>query len=323
MRRILAGSRRVLLAAGLALTLVPIAGSAEAAWPEKPIRVIVPVNAGGATDILTRTFQKAIEESKLLPQPLTVINVTGAAGAVGLRQLRDSPADGYTIGVWHTGLLPAAAMGVVDFDHRAFTLIARLASTELGFATAGSSPIGSLEELVARAKARPEQVRNATNIGLSVHFVPLMFERLAGVKFRYVQAGGGAARLASVLGGHTDFSVFSIAEFIAYGDQLKPLVLFSEARNAALPALPTGKELGYDLVYLEDQYLIGPPGLPPEIGKALFEAFRAALDKPEVVKRYQENQYLRTFTDGATTAAEYDRRLAALEPIAASLKTTK
>lgn len=300
-----------------ALVTVPLAAEA---YPEKPIRVIVPVNAGGATDILARTFQQAIEKSKLLPQPLTVLNVTGAAGAVGLRQIIDAPADGYTIGVWHTGLLPAAAMGVVDFDHRAFNMIARLASTELGFAVAGTSPVTSLKGLVEQAKATPEQVRNATNIGLSVHFIPLMFERMAGVKFRYVQTGGGAARLSSLLGSHTEFSVFSIAEFISYGTQLKPLVLFSDKRNAAMPDLPTAKELGYDLTFLEDQFLIAPKDLPADRAKILFEAFAKALEQPEVVKRYEENQYLRTFTPGDAVAAEYDQRLAVMKPIAESLK---
>lgn len=327
MQAIVRPARRVLVAAGLVAAglasglLAGVgAGPALAAFPERPVKVIVPVQAGGATDILARTFQKAVDEQKLLPQPLTVVNVTGAAGAVGLRQILDSPADGYTVGIWHTGLLPAAAMGVVDFDHRAFTMIARLASTELGFAVAGGSPVPDLASLVAAARARPEEVKNATNIGLSVHFVPLMFERVAGARFRYVQTGGGSARLASLLGGHTDFSVFSIAEFIAYGSQLKPLVLFSEQRNAALPDLPTARELGFDLVYLEDQYLIGPEGLPGEVVATLFAAFQKALDAPDVVKRYQENQYLRTFTPGDAVAAEYDRRLAALRPIAASLK---
>lgn len=316
MDRILAWAAALL--AGLAV--LGAAAPGEAAYPERPVKVIVPVQAGGATDILARTFQKAIEERKLLPQPITVLNVTGAAGAVGLRQILDAPADGYTLGIWHTGLLPAAAMGVVEFDHRAFTLVARLASTELGFAVAGTSPVASLPALVADARARPGEVRNATNIGLSVHFVPLMFERLAGVRFRYVQTGGGSARLASLLGGHTEFSVFSIAEFISYGSQLKPLALFSEVRNAALPDLPTGRELGFDLVYLEDQFLIGPKGLPEPVVATLLEAFGKALDAPEVVKRYQENQYLRTFTPGPQTAAEYDRRLAAIRPIAEELK---
>jgi tripartite-type tricarboxylate transporter receptor subunit TctC len=314
MRGIAARARRVLEVAAAVVAVAGLAaGPAEAAFPERPVKVVV-------TDILARTFQKALEEHKLLAQPLTVVNVTGAAGSVGLRQILDSAADGYTVGIWHTGLLPAAAMGVVDFDHRAFTLIARLASTELGFAVAGTSPVPDLATLVAQAKARPEEVKNATNIGLSVHFVPLLFERLSGTRFRYVQTGGGSARLASLLGGHTDFSVFSIAEFIGYGAQLKPIVLFSEKRNAALPDLPTGRELGFDLVYLEDQYLIGPKGLPAEVVATLRTAFEKALDTPDVVKRYQENQYLRTFTPGEATAAEYDRRLEALRPIAQSLK---
>lgn len=320
MRRIRHALSRLL---PLALAATLLGAPARAAWPERPIKVIVPVQAGGATDILARTFQAAIEKAALLPQPLAVINVTGAAGAVGLRQILDSPPDGYTLGIWHTGLLPAAAMGVVDFDHRAFTLVARLASTELGFAVAGTAPEADLPALVAAARARPGELKNATNIGLSVHFVPLLFERLAGVRFRYVQTGGGSARLASLLGGHTDFSVFSIAEFIAYGTQLRPLVLFSEVRNAALPDLPTARELGYDLVYLEDQYLIGPKGLPGAIAERLREVFGKALDQPEVVKRYQENQYLRTFAPGETVAAEYDRRLAALRPIAEDVKQQK
>ena len=171
--------------------------------------MIIPIAPGGQTDIVARLLQQTIDKKKLLPQPIVVVNNAAAGGTTGTRQVKDSEADGYTIGMFHMGLLTAPAMGVVDYDHSAFEMIGQVGRTPVGMGALADSRFKSIQDVLADAKAKPETVTVAMNIGLLPHFVPLMFEQDAGVKFRYVQAGGGAVRLKSLLGKHTELSLFA------------------------------------------------------------------------------------------------------------------
>jgi tripartite-type tricarboxylate transporter receptor subunit TctC len=291
-----------------ALTLVAAAGAVpltlrralSAAYPEKPVRMIVPIAPGGQTDIVARLLQLTIDKRKLLPQPLVVINNAAAGGATGTRQIKDSEADGYTIGMFHMGLLTAPAMGVVDYDHSAFEMIGQIGRTQVGMGGLADGPFKTIQEVVAAAKAKPETITVAMNIGLLPHFVPLMFEQDAGIKLRYVQAGGGAVRLKSLLGKHTELSLFSGPEFLIYQPQgIKPLVMFSEARSPELPDVPTAKEVGVNTVFEERIIAFAPKGTPKDRQDAIAAALRAALDDPEIVTRYKELGIDRVFIEGA------------------------
>ncbi len=91
--------------------------------------MIIPIAAGGQTDVVARLLQLTIDKKKLLPQPIVVVNNAAAGGTTGTRQVKDSEADGYTVGMFHMGLLTAPAMGVVDYDHSAFELIGQIGRT--------------------------------------------------------------------------------------------------------------------------------------------------------------------------------------------------
>src|SRR5690606_1207988 len=103
----------------------------------------------------------------------------------------------------------------------------------------------------------------ATNIGLPVHFVPMMFGEAAGIDFRFAQIGGGSQRLASILGGHTDISMFSVSEFLRFAESgIRPLMLFSAERDERLPDVPTATELGFDFVREDGRIWLAPKGVP-------------------------------------------------------------
>ena len=103
----------------------------SAEWPEKPIKLILPTNAGGETDGLARLLQRAIAEKRLLPEKIVVVNLPGAGGTIGTRKLKESEPDGYTVGIWHSGIVTSKAMGIVDYDHNDFELICMSGYTEL------------------------------------------------------------------------------------------------------------------------------------------------------------------------------------------------
>jgi tripartite-type tricarboxylate transporter receptor subunit TctC len=285
----------------LALAAAPFAvGPASAAgYPEKPVRLIVPIAAGGQTDVVARLLQQTIDRRKLLPQPLVVVNNAAAGGTTGTRQVKDAEADGYTIGMFHMGLLTAPAMGVVDYDHGAFELIGQVGRTEVGMGALADGRFKTIQQAIAGAKEKPETVTVAMNIGLLPHFVPLMFEQDAGIRFRYVQAGGGAVRLRSLLGKHTEVSLFAGPEFVLFKPQgIKPLVMFSEARLPELPDVPTAKELGISTVFEERVIAFAPKGTPRDSIVVIANALRAAMDDPDLVERYKGLGIDRVFIGG-------------------------
>jgi putative tricarboxylic transport membrane protein len=295
-------TRRHALRLAAAAGALPLASgrAVSAGYPEKPVRMIVPIAAGGQTDVVARLLQTTIERKKLLPQPIVVVNNAAAGGATGTRQVKDSEADGYTVGMFHMGLLTAPAMGVVDYDHGAFELIGQVGRTQVGIGGLADGRFKTIQEALAAAKAKPETITVAMNIGLLPHFVPLMFEQDSGTRFRYVQAGGGAVRLKSILGKHTELSLFSGPEFLLFQSQgIKPLVMFSEARMPELPDVPTAREIGVGTVFEERVIAFAPKGTPTDRVEIIATALRGAMDDPEIVERFKGLGIDRVFVDGA------------------------
>ncbi len=302
-------TRRNVLAAGAAAALMPVGAGrlAAATYPEKAVRVIVPIAPGGQTDILARLMQLTIEKAKILPQPLAIINNAAAGGTAGTRLVRDAEPDGHTIGMFHMGLLTAPAMGVVDYDHSAFELIGQVGRTQVGLGAMESSRFKTIKDLMSEAKAKPDSITVAMNIGLLPHFVPLMFQQQAGLAFRYVQVGGGAVRLKSMLGNHTELSLFSGPEFLIYKEQgIRPLVMFSEERSPELADVPTSKEIGVNTVFEERIIAFAPKGTPKDRIEVMAKALQAAMNDPEVVERYKGLGIDRVFIEGPKLKAVLD-----------------
>ena len=211
---------------------------------------------------MARLLQQTIDKKKLLPQPIVAVNNAAAGGATGTRQVKDSEADGYTFGMFHMGLLTAPAMGVVDYDHSAFELIGQVGRTPVGMGTLADGRFKTIQDVLSAAKAKPDSITVAMNIGLLPHFVPLMFEQDAGIKFRYVQAGGGAVRLRSLLGRHTELSLFSGPEFLLFSRRASNRSSCSRRRARQAPDVPTAKEIGVGTVFEERVIAFAPKGRP-------------------------------------------------------------
>lgn len=280
-------TKRHLLCIGI-LALMLSGGSAQAAFPEKPIKIIVPTNTGGEVDTLARIFQRAFQKHKILPVKAVVVNLDGAGGTIGTRKLRDSPPDGYTIGLWTPGIVTSKAMGIVKYDHTDFSVIGRSGYSKIGLGVLESSRFDSIESLIAESKSDPRSVKIATNIGLPVHLTPLMFAEGAGIEFNFIQTGGGSKRLASILGKHTDLSLFSLLEFIKYQSTgLKPLVFLSEERTPQFPDTPTAREVGIDLVVSDSRIWLAPKDTPSDRIEYIANALRKVMALPEIKKEFE------------------------------------
>ena len=267
------------------LTLLLVAGQTHlsAAFPEKPIKIILPTNAGGETDGLVRLLQRGIAEKKLLSQKMVVVNLPGAGGTLGTRKIKQSKPDGYTIGLWHSGIVTSKAMGIVDYDHNDFELICMSGYTELLLGVTEKSQFNSIEGLLDVARAKPRSVKVSTNIGLPVHLIPLLFAEEAGVEFRFIQTGGGAPRLTSLLGGHSDMTMLSTMAFINFRESgLKPLVTFSGERDPLFPNVPTAKEIGVDVELVEIRVWLAPKGTPEPVLNTIRTAIQTVMQDPEI-----------------------------------------
>jgi tripartite-type tricarboxylate transporter receptor subunit TctC len=299
--------RAGLVMAAATLAVGGLGATASAEYPEKPIKIIVPTQAGGGMDSVARILQRYFEGSDTLGQNVVVVNMAGAGGTIGTRAIMEAEPDGYTVGFWHEGLITSKAMGVVDYDHDAFEVLGATGYGDLGFGVSANSPYQTFEELLAAAKENPDSVKCATNVGLPVHFVPLMVQDLAEAEFRYVQVGGGAKRFPSVVAMHTDFAIFGALEFVKWADaDLKPIVMFSEERLEQLPDVPTAKEHGIDVVANAHRIWLAPKGTPEEAVDHLVNALRTAMADEEVRGQLEELGMVADYVEPDAVQANLD-----------------
>ena len=253
-------------------------------YPERPIKVLVPFGAGGGSDTFARILQRAIEENDLLPQPIVIINVPGAGGTVGSRQAMEADPDGYTLLCLHEGIISAKYAGITDYGPEVFEPVAGTGEVGNVIAVAGDSKYENLDQLLADAAARPEQVVFSANIGAPSHFIGLMLEKAQqGAQFRYTQTGGGAKRFAALAGGHIDVSAFSLAEYMQFKSAgLRALAYCGENRHPAAPEIPTALEQGFDVVISTMQFWWAPKNTPPERIKIVADVLEKSMQTPQV-----------------------------------------
>lgn len=267
-------------ATALALSVSAAGPAAAQAYPEKPIKVIVPFAAGGQGDVKARLVIQRIEEMDLLEQPMVVVNVPGGAATIGIRQARDADPDGYTLLFIHQTMMTAELMGTLDFKYSEMVPVAETNFSCLMTATAEGSGIADVQDWIDQTRAAPGGVKEATLVGSIAHFTTEMFANAADMKVGYVNAGGGADRIASILGNHTKTAVV-VPTPVTRNPKLKGLVYYGEARHGDLPDVPTAKELGHDVVSCLDNIWYAPAGTPDEVVDTLAGAFEQVTSDPQ------------------------------------------
>jgi tripartite-type tricarboxylate transporter receptor subunit TctC len=285
--------RRLFLAATLA---APASARAQAAWPgDKPIEVIVPFPAGGAVDVMTRLIMPLVAE-RIRGANVVVVNRPGAAGQIGLEAIFNAAPDGYTLGAT---TIPAHSAIPLERPARYrpldFTFLANIVDDPNCIYVRTESPLRSLADVLAQAKAKPGGLDyGTTGIGSDDHILMLGLEALAGLPpLTHVPFAGAAPLLPQLLGGHLALAVGNTTELVILSREgkMRGLAIAAETRLAALPEMPTFRELGLDLVASASRGIIGPPGMPPTITTRLEEAFRDAMANP-VFLREMERQHM-------------------------------
>jgi tripartite-type tricarboxylate transporter receptor subunit TctC len=288
------------LAVGLPLTWRT--GDTGAVYPSRPIELVVPFTQGGGSDAFARVIKKAVEDNRLLPVPLVIINRGGAGATVGSRYVKNARPDGYTMLVLHDAILTAKSSGMVDYGAEAFEAIAGTGEMGMVIAVHENSPFRTLSELLEHARAAPQTLRFGANRGAPTHFAGLQLEQVSpGSRFLYPQVGGGAERFADLIGGHMDVTGFSIEEFHRFAPGgLRGLAYLGEERHPAAAELPTARELGLDVINTNMYFWWCPKGTPAARLAVLRRMLRQAMETSYVRQKLDEIQCEPVFLTGAS-----------------------
>src|SRR5687767_6752394 len=263
---------------GIAVALVPL--TALGAYPERPVRMIVPWAAGGDTDNIFRPFGQVLQ--KHLGQTVVIANVGGASGTKGAREAKDSPADGYTLFAVHDYIHSTYWAGVADVQYSDFEPICLISSTASVLTASPKTPWKSWKDLAADAKARPGQITVGATLASTSHFFPALIEKASGVKFKYVSYEGLAPRMNAILGGHVDLTDSNLTQKgKVEAGQLKFIGIATEKRHPEMPSVPTLKELGVNVVYDVSRGVMAPKGTPADVITKLGSSCAAAAKEPE------------------------------------------
>ncbi|RYY99930.1 MAG: tripartite tricarboxylate transporter substrate binding protein [Comamonadaceae bacterium] len=278
-----APTRRNAIAACL---LALSSGLALAAWPsdDRPIRILVPWPAGGATDQVGRMIGK--ELSTALGVPVVVDNKGGAGGVIGTQQFVREKPDGHTI-LLATSSTNAAAPHLyakLGYDAtRDFTPVVSLCEIPNVMVVPARSPWNSLGDLVAAAKKEPgKYTYGSAGIGGSQHLAGAQFKTAAGVDVRHVPYKGSGPAAQDLIAGHIDMMIDTGSLGSIRGGMLKPLAVASAKRLPALPNVPTFKEAGTPMIASAWYGLMLPANAPAEIVTRLNTEVNKILRNPEI-----------------------------------------
>jgi tripartite-type tricarboxylate transporter receptor subunit TctC len=281
--------RRRHLVLGAAATLaLPHLARAQA-YPARPIKYICPWPAGGSTDAVIRAI--ALSAAKTLGQNIIVENKPGAGGMLGANELVSAAPDGYTLSQLPHGVFRIPHMQKTTFDTlKDFTWIACLTGYTFGLVVPADSPIKSIADLVAYARANPEKFTyGSTGIGTSPHLAVEEFAQRAGIKLTHVPFKGNADNMQAILGGHTMAASDATgwAPHVESG-KLRLLATYGSKRTKRWPTVPTLDELGYKTVSDSPFGVCGPKGMDPTVVRTLHDAFKKTLEDPAVLASFDK-----------------------------------
>jgi tripartite-type tricarboxylate transporter receptor subunit TctC len=277
--------------------LALLAGIAQAqTYPAKPIRIVVPYAAGGATDALARPI--AARLSDVLGQQVIVENVAGAGTLIGTMQVANAAPDGYTL------LLNPASHGLIPFYNKNarydpikdFTPIAAVGMSQRVIVATPSLPVSSMKELIAYAKANPGKLSyGIASAGTVQELAGDLLRVRAGIDLTPIGYKGGGNALTDLLGGQIQMAILVLPDTLQFirSGRLKALGVIESRRSKAAPDIPTVAEAGVPGYSTPDQWvgLMGPAGLPPAIVARLNEAMNKVLRSPETVAALEKIGY--------------------------------
>ena len=304
---------RVCSLAVLAVLATVAVASAQEPYPSRPITMVAPFPPGGIADLTARPVAAAME--KVLKNPVGVLNKTGAAGAVGMQFVATSKPDGYTL------LLALSSISIIPeadklfgrppaFTVDQFAPIALISADPTILVVRAESPWKTAREFIEDAKKRPGQISySSSGVYGTLHMAMELLSHAAGVKLRHVPYAGGGPALTAVLGGHVDALASGPAVVLPHikAGKLRALAGWGDKRVAALPDVPTFKELGYpDAEFYIWAGVFAPKGTPEPVLARLRDPLRAAVNDADFKGAMEKIETPIGFKQGAEFARFFE-----------------
>ena len=279
-------SRRHALIAASAACALPLAARAQAAWPAKPVTLIVPFPAGGGTDAFARPL--ATQFSKLTGKALVIDNRGGAGGTLGASVAAKAPADGYTLFMGGAHHVVAPSMyPKLDYDiEKDFVPLIQLASVpQVLVVNSKRANTGSYKEFIELIRKNPGKLDYASAGAGSVHHLAgELFKQQTKTSITHIPYRGAGPALQDLIAGTVDMAFDGLGSSAGHikGGRIKALMVAGNKRNPAIPDVPSAAEVGLPAYDVHTWYgLWAPKGTPPEVQAAAIEAFRKAAQDPE------------------------------------------
>jgi tripartite-type tricarboxylate transporter receptor subunit TctC len=284
----------LLLAATLAAPHAA-AQSDAARYPARPVKIVVPLTAGGPTDILARIIGQSLSEK--LGQPVVIDNRPGAGGNIGAESVAKSPPDGYTLFMGTSGPMSinASLYGNLAFDpQRDLVPVIGIAAAPFVVSVNPRVPASSLKELLAYARKNPGKLNYGAVSGSASHLATALFLGAAGVDMTFIPYKGAAPATTDLISGQIDVSFLSTPGSVPYikAGKLKGLAVTSARRIDTLSELPSVAESGIAGYEASVWYgLVAPAGTPKEIVARLHRTIAAIMQEPAVRERMRSNDF--------------------------------
>ncbi|QJR11932.1 hypothetical protein DSM104443_03015 [Usitatibacter rugosus] len=277
------------LAAGAAALTLP--GVARAAFPDKPVKMIIGYSTGGATDATGRLVGRYLEKG--LGQPVVPDYKPGAGASLGADFVAKSTGDGYTIGLTDSGPMTIMPnLRKVGYDPlKDFTALSYVCATGLVVLVHPSVPANNIKDLIALAKAQPDKLNYASSgVGSVHHLAGELFKAQAGVKMTHVPYKGAAPALTDLIGGQVPvmFATIGPALQMIQAGKARALAVTSAKRSAPLPDVPTVAETipGYEAVLWF--MMVGPASLPAPVAQRFEKDLKSALVDADLIKELEK-----------------------------------
>lgn len=306
--------------------------SVAADWPERPVKIIVPFKAGGSSDLVARSFATAIDEGKLLSQPVSVVNI-GGHSSVGARRVLDAKPNGYEFLLHETGIIGAQAAGIIDFGYADYKPVAATGSICMAILVRKDSGYDGLDGLLKAAKAAPGKIVFGVNLGGLNHMSGILLEQSADVKFRFAQIGGSADNFAALTGGQTAVASVGAAgarNFTLTKDgkesadsKVKTVALLADNPHPRLPGIQTAKQQGQDVQFCFTNYWFAPKDTPDGVVSAFADALEAASKTDRITKFYNDTLSDPVFLRGPAFMKHLEETAAVVGPIAKMAAASK
>ncbi|MGJ7611071.1 MULTISPECIES: tripartite tricarboxylate transporter substrate binding protein [unclassified Variovorax] len=268
-----------------------LAEEKPSAYPSRPIKIMIGFAPGGSTDAPMRVL--AEKAGAILKQPIVIENKPGVGGTMPAQSLQSAAPDGYTLGIASAGVYRLPYTNDIKWDPaKDLSYVIGLTGYAFGIVVPANSPIRTLKDYVAHAKANPGKLTYSTpGIATTNHLTMEQLSRLYKIELNHIPYKGSAESLQAIVGGQVD-SAAETSAFVPYVDsgKLRLIAVWGDKRMARYPDVPTLKESGANIVQTSPWGLVGPKGLDPAIASRLHDAFKQAMETKEfkeMLARYE------------------------------------